>query len=139
MQLQAAQREGALSSVVASRVETAIDLARKHFTEAQRSVGALRPTVGNGDDVVTALKRVAELGQRTTSVPIDLVVDDLPRFGDGVERELVAIAQEALTNAVRHARARRITIRASSVHRSVRLSVLRRPGIGHELTASDSA
>ena len=50
--------------------------------------------------MAAALKRLAELNQRTTSVPIDLVVDELPRFGDGVEREIVAIAQEALTNAV---------------------------------------
>ena len=114
MQLQAAQREvGTLPPAVASSIETAVDLARTHLTEARRSVGALRPNVGSGEDVATALKRLAEMGQRTGSVPIDLVVDELPRFGDGVEREIVAIAQEALSNAVRHARARRITIRAS--------------------------
>ena len=57
-------------------------------------------------------------------MPIELVVDELPRFGDGVEREIVAIAQEALTNAVRHSRARRITIRASTVQSvGLRLSV----------------
>ena len=53
-------------------------------------------------------------------------------FGDGVEREIIAIAQEALTNAVRHSRARRITITAStalSMVRAVmsRLRSLRRP------------
>ena len=125
MQLQGAQREaGSLPPAVATSVETAVELARIHLSEARRSVGALRPSVGNGEDIVTALRRLADLGQRTTSVPIDFVVDDLPRFGDGVEREIVAIAQEALTNAVRHARARRITLRASTV-RSVglRLSV----------------
>jgi signal transduction histidine kinase len=64
------------------------------------------------------------LGQRTSSVPIDLVIDELPRFGDGVEREVIGIAQEALTNAVRHARARRITIRASIVNSlGLRLSI----------------
>jgi NarL family two-component system sensor histidine kinase LiaS len=53
-----------------------------------------------------------------------VVVDELPRFGDGVEREIVAIAQEALTNAVRHSRARRIQIRASTVQSvGLRLSV----------------
>ena len=41
-----------------------------------------------------------------------------------VEREIVAIAQEALTNAVRHSRARRIVIRASTVQSvGLRLSV----------------
>jgi signal transduction histidine kinase len=125
MQLQAAQREArSLPPAVASTIETAVDLARTHLTEARRSVGALRPNVGNGEDIAAALKRLTDLNQRTTTVPIDLMIDELPRFGDGVEREIVAIAQEALTNAVRHSRARRITIRASTVQSvGLRLSV----------------
>lgn len=125
MQLQAAQREaGSVTPAVAFNIETAIDLARTHLTEARRSVGTLRPNVGSGEDISTSLKRLAELGQRTSNVPIDVVVDELPRFGDGVEREIVAIAQEALTNAVRHSRARRIKIRASTVQSvGLRLSV----------------
>ena len=125
MQLQGAQREaGSLPVTVAASLETAVDLARTHLSEARRSVGTLRPNVGNPEDVAAALKRLADLSQRTTPVPIDLVVEELPRFGDGVEREIVAIAQEALTNAVRHSRARRITIRASTVQSvGLRLSV----------------
>jgi signal transduction histidine kinase len=125
MQLQGAQRDmGSLMPAVARSVETAVELARMHLTEARRSVGALRPTVGNSESIATALKRLADLGRRTGSVPIDIAVDELPRYGDGVEREIVAIAQEALTNAVRHSRAKRITIRASSVHSvGFRLSV----------------
>jgi signal transduction histidine kinase len=125
MQLQGAQRESrSVPAGVAASIETAIDLARTHMTEARRSVGALRPNVGSGEDIATTLKRLADLGQRTGGVPIDLVVDELPRFGEMVEREIVAIAQEALNNAVRHSRARRIAIRAS-VAQSVglRLSV----------------
>jgi signal transduction histidine kinase len=125
MQLQAALREELVTPpAVASKIETAIDLARTHLTEARRSVGALRPNVGSGESVAIALKRLADLSQRTTSVPIELVVDELPRFGDGVEREIVAIAQEALTNAVRHSEARRITISASTAQSvGFRLSV----------------
>ena len=126
MQLQAAQREGygALPSTVAASIETAVDLARTHLTEARRSVGALRPNVGKGEDIAAALKRLAEMSQRTANLPIDLVIDELPRLGDAVEREIIGIAQEALTNAIRHARARRITVRASSVQSvGVRLSV----------------
>ena len=125
MQLQAAQRElGALPVTVASSIETAVDIARTHLTEARRSVGALRPNVSDGEDIATALKRLADMGQRTTNMPIDVIVDELPRFGDSVEREIIGIAQEALTNAVRHSRARRITIRASTVQSlGFRLSV----------------
>jgi signal transduction histidine kinase len=109
---------------VSRKVETAIELARTHLAEARRSVGTLRPNVGNGEDIGSALKRLADLGRRTSSMPIDVFVDDLPRFGDGVEREIISIAQEALTNAVRHSLARKITIRASTAQSvGLRLSV----------------
>jgi len=117
MQLQAARREmDSLPEILRTSVENAVVLARTHLGEARRSVCALRPRVGDGEDVPTALRRLADLGQRTSSVPIELVVDELPRIGDGIEREIVAIAQEALTNAVRHADARRIRIQASTVN-----------------------
>ena len=125
MQLQAAQREVcSLPPSVSRTIETAVELARTHLTEARRSVGTLRPNVGSSEDVAQAIKRLAELGQRTTTVPIDVHLDELPRFGDGVEREIVGIAQEALTNAVRHSQARRIIIKASSINSlGLRLSV----------------
>ena len=133
MQLQAAQRgmgtsassgERVLPAGAAASLDTAVELARTHLTEARRSVGSLRPNVGQGEDVGAALKRLADLGQRTTGVPVDVILDELPRFGDVVEREIIGIAQEALTNAVRHASARRITIRASTVQSiGFRLSV----------------
>jgi signal transduction histidine kinase len=114
MQLQAAQRAGELPSSAAHNIETAVDLARTHLVEARRSVGALRPNVSDGEDLGKAIKRLAELGQKTGTIPIEVQLDELPRFGDGVEREVIGIAQEAITNAVRHSRAQRITVRASS-------------------------
>jgi signal transduction histidine kinase len=124
MQLQAAQREGIQPAHAARNIDIAVDLARTHMVEARRSVGALRPNVGDGENLAKAIKRLAELGQKTGSIPIDVHVDELPRFGDGVEREVIGIAQEAITNAVRHSRAQRITIRASTVSSiGLRLSV----------------
>ena len=126
MQLQAAQREAGrtLPGAVAASIDTAVDLARTHLAEARRSVGALRPNVAQEEDVATALRRLAALAQRTAGLPIEVVADELPRLGDVVEREIIGIAQEALTNAVRHARAKRITIQASAVRSvGVRLSV----------------
>ena len=106
MQLQAAQRDGDAAAAGRAQLDTAVDLARTHMVEARRSVGALRPNVGDGEDLANALKRLAELAQRTSER-----ADRRPRstscraFGDGVEREIIGIAQEALTNAVRHSRA----------------------------------
>ena len=125
MQLQGARRGGAcLPTDLATKLDTVVDLARTHLAEARRSVGTLRPNVGDGEEVAAALKRIAGMVQRTTAVPIDVSVGELPRLGDVVEREIIGIAQEALTNAVRHSRAQRITVRASTVRSiGVRLSV----------------
>ena len=116
MQLQGSRRElHALTPGAAASIETAMELARTHLAEARRSVGTLRPNIGSGEDVAAAIKRFAGLSQRTTTVPIDVVIDELPRAGEGVEREIISIAQEALTNALRHSEASRITIRGSAV------------------------
>ena len=69
---------------------------------------------------------MVDLAQRTSDVPVELVIDELPAFDAGVEREIIGIAQEALTNAVRHARARRIVVRAGAVR-----------GVGFRLSVAD--
>jgi signal transduction histidine kinase len=113
-----------MSPAVARSIENAVDLARTHMIEARRSVGALRPQEIEAGDVAAVLERTTELARRTTDVPIELVIEQLPELGAGVEREIIGIAQEALTNAVRHARAHKIKVHAAA-SRSVgfRLSV----------------
>jgi signal transduction histidine kinase len=116
MQLQAAQRSAlSLPSNVAKTIEVAVDLARSHMIEARRSVSALRPQRCEAEDIGVALTRLTDLARLTTEVPIELVVDELPMFGGGVEPEIIGIAQEALTNAVRHSRAKKISVHASAV------------------------
>ncbi len=124
MQLQAAQRDGAtLPPKVAGYLDAAISLARSHLVEARRSVGVLRPTVSGGRDITAGLRRLAETARLSSNVPIELVADALPTVDSEVEREIIGIAQEALTNATRHARARRITVSASA-QRTLGLRVL---------------
>lgn len=129
MQLQAAQRAGgaSLPPAVARNVETAVDLARTHLIDARRSVAALRPpSTDDQEGIATALERMVAMAKRTSDVPVDLVIDELPALGAGVEREIIGISQEALTNAVRHARARRITVHAGGVR-----------GVGFRLSVAD--
>ena len=127
MQLQAVRRsDQALPTEVIGPIDTAIDLARSHMLEARRSVGALRPQPAGTEDVGAALTRMTELARRTTDIPIELIVSELPAFGGGVEREIIAIAQEALTNGVRHAGARKITLQAEAVR-----------SVGFRLTIAD--
>jgi len=126
MQLQAAQRASELPPAATRNLETAVDLARTHLVEARRSVAALRPQSDERADVPDALQRMVDLAQRTNDVPVDLVIEELPEFNAGVEREIIGIAQEALTNAVRHANARRIVMRAGAVR-----------GVGFRLSVTD--
>jgi len=129
MQVQAAQRGApVLPAPVARNLETAVDLARTHLVEARRSVAALRPQAGRDhEDVPSALQRMVDMAKRTNDVPVELVLEELPSFDTGVEREIIGIAQEALTNAVRHAGAQRITVHAGAVR-----------GVGFRLSIRDN-
>src|SRR4051812_39966377 len=128
MQLQAAQRGGAANLPAAANrsLDTAVHLARTHLIEARRSVAALRPHSTEHEDVAAALERMVDLARRTTDVPVDLRLDELPAFTAGVTPEIIGISQEALTNAVRHARATRINVHAASVR-----------GVGFRLSIAD--
>jgi signal transduction histidine kinase len=87
-------------------------------------VCALRPQEQEAEDVAAALQRMVELARRGTDVPIELSIGALPAFSGGADREILGIAQEALNNAMRHARARRIVIHAEAVRTlGFRLSV----------------
>jgi signal transduction histidine kinase len=128
MQLQAAQRAGGatLPESVAGSLDTAVELARTHMVEARRSVSALRPQPQGEEALGAALTRLADLARRTSGLPVELVVNALPPFGAGVEREIIGITQEALTNAVRHSRGHRITVHAEGVR-----------GVGFRLAVAD--
>ncbi len=124
MQLQAAQRSApSLPPAVAGAIETALDLARTNMIEARRSVGALRPADAGEESLPDALNRIVGLARRTTPIPIELTINELPPLG-GMERDIAGIAQEALTNAVRHSRGQSIAVSASAVRSiGLRLSV----------------
>lgn len=125
MQLQSVQRvTSTLPANVARSIDTAVDLARTHMIEARRSVCALRPGQAESGDVAAVLQRATDMARRTTDVPIELVIEELPPFTTGVESEIIGIAQEALANAVRHARAKRIKVHAAATRNvGFRLSV----------------
>jgi len=115
MQLQSTQRmAGSLPASVARSIDSAVDLARQHMVEARRSVSVLRPQQMESGDVASILERTVDLARRTTDVPIDAVIDELPPLVAGMEREIAGIAQEALANAIRHSRARHIKLHATA-------------------------
>jgi len=86
-------------------------MARYGITEARRSVVDLRASVLEGQNLGAALHSGAQIWTAGSGVDVDVDVsgaqDPIP---DEAERHLLRIAQEAVTNAVKHAGASKIWV-----------------------------
>lgn len=93
-------------------VELALDRGRMGLAEARRSVYALRPPMMENGDLASALRTFVSrvLGDGPIRGQVHSK-GDTTRLDPGVAFELFRIAQEALGNAMRHARAQRIDVR----------------------------
>ncbi len=106
----------------AEQVTSALHVARDSVQRARRSVEALRSSPESGSPLDAALAELARTFTSQSGVPVHLRVDALganPR----VERAAYHIAQEALTNVRRHAKAKNVWIDASRSRGNVMLSV----------------
>ncbi|MEX0427432.1 sensor histidine kinase [Nocardioides sp. DS6] len=79
--------------------------------EVRRSLVSLRTNVGASESLGAALGTLARNLAEVSGVPVHVTLDEhTDRLRPEVEGELFRIAQEALNNAVKHARARRIDV-----------------------------
>jgi signal transduction histidine kinase/ligand-binding sensor domain-containing protein len=99
-------------------------MARHSLTEARRSVMDLRASVLEGQDLAAALESGMRLWTAGAAVDIEVDVTGpetvLPQE---MEQHLLRIAQEAVTNVVKHAGANRIAIRLHTEARKLYLRV----------------
>jgi PAS domain S-box-containing protein len=95
-------------------VRRARELARDSLGEARRSVHALRPQALEKAAFADALKAIIKNTAAGTPLRTEFRVQGEPRqLLPGVEEHLLHIGQEALTNALKHARASRFQARLS--------------------------
>ena len=88
-------------------ISQALSLARANLEEARRSVLDLRPAPLEGRDLPDALSEVLSTLPNPGRVKIDLNIEgERRRLPARLEAGLFRIAQEAMTNVVRHARAK---------------------------------
>ncbi|MCL8027040.1 sensor histidine kinase [Nocardioides bruguierae] len=74
-------------------------------TEVRRSVLTLRTTVGSAESLGSAISAVARNMSQVSGIPIEVTLDEQPqRLRPEVEAELFRVTQEAVNNAVKHAR-----------------------------------
>ena len=107
-----------------THLERASTLARHSLGEARRSVQNLAPIALENDGLPEALKNtVAEWGERTGVRAEFTVTGTTEQLHDEVSATLLRIAQEALSNAARHARATRVGVTLSFMGDEVILDI----------------
>ncbi len=111
-------------AVARTHLARASDLARHSLGEARRSVHNLAPVALEHDGLPEALKKtVAEWGERTGTRAEFTVTGGVEHLHDEVSATLLRIAQEALSNAARHARAGRVGVTLSFLGDEVILDI----------------
>jgi signal transduction histidine kinase len=79
--------------------------------EVRRSVQTLRTSIGENDSLGTAIGSLARHLSASSGIPIHVTLDEgTTRLRPEIESELLRIAQEAMTNAVRHSGASTIDV-----------------------------
>lgn len=116
---------GRLSDRAARNLELAYQLARTAMADARNAVWNMRSQVLEQGDLVEALRGVLEQMTEGTGIATELrVAGDSRRLPPIIENALLRIGQEAITNAVKHARPTRLVLAMEFAPRHVRLEVI---------------
>jgi len=109
---------------VLTRLDHARNLAVASLQEARRSVMVLRPRKPEGTDLLGALRLLTDRLLAGTDIQVELAVMGKPRaLRENLEEELLRMAQELMTNALRHGKARWVRVVLEFELRQVRIHV----------------
>lgn len=119
-----------------------LDVLRERVTsvvaEVRRSVMNLRTSIGENESLGAAISAVARHLSEASGIPIRVRLDEQPtRLRPEVESELFRITQEAINNAVKHARASAIDVQCQVYAPEARITVTDN-GVGLQSGRSDS-
>jgi signal transduction histidine kinase len=105
--------------VVASLRDSVVETLRG----LRRIVVELRPKALDDLGLVSALEALASNFADQTGVKVEFIAGSVPRLQAEAESALYRIVQEGLTNVMRHAAARRVSVSIGRVDHSVRVAV----------------
>ena len=110
-------------AVQAAAITDARDAVGRQIQALRRLISRMRPLALDTLGLDAALEDLARNAAEASSIDIQVHTADLPRLPADTETAVYRIVQEALTNAVRHASARRITIEAQAAGRALAIIV----------------
>jgi signal transduction histidine kinase len=117
----AIQTAPALAMSRVSRLRVVVD---EYIRETREAIGNLRSPLLQKRDLVAALRHIGHTATRDANVAFEFTVAGAPRrFSPYAEQQVLRIGQEAVSNAVRHAAARRVQMMIQYDEQSVTLRV----------------
>ena len=137
----AVQLEAADSTLETSPAEThlllskALAQTRSGLAETRRAMQSLRASPLDDLGLKLALQSLAEVTAQRGGLQLDLDLAQIPELPAAIEQNLYRIAQEALTNVLKHANANRLMVSLQRVEGKTRL-VIHDNGIGFDPTTA---
>lgn len=136
VQLEAAEMAAENETSAAHYLEQARKAAREGLSEARRMVWAMRPEILENTSLPEALQRLLRRWQEETGIHAQFTLTGEPRpLHPELEVGLLRIAQEALTNVRKHAKARHTTLTLSYLDDLVLMDI-QDDGVGLQPVAS---
>lgn len=107
------EREGSQSAEITNKIKYLRQLTQGALAEMRALIFELRPGALEEEGLVQAIRKHASALQSREVLQIEVVADEgrIPKLKPAVEEALYRIAQEALHNIVKHAKASKVDIR----------------------------
>jgi signal transduction histidine kinase len=136
LQLEGASRDRHAPRELRAKLERSIESARASAADARRAIADLRASPSADKPLAQALSALARSFMSETGVAVRVNATSDLALDRQTETELYRIAQEALTNVGKHARAKGVTLTLRRIKNSVRL-VIADDGVGMKAAKVD--
>jgi signal transduction histidine kinase len=118
-----AANNGLDPQIQAKGIAEARELVGRQIQTLRRLIAQMRPLALDSLGLNAAIEDLGQNAHEATGIDVEVVTEPLPRLPTDTETSLYRVVQEALTNAVRHSGARRITIQTSARPDGLEISV----------------